>query len=297
MNTSSIMKYSDIQIVFYHSPCQDGLASAWVASKYAKENNLTYTFVAIGNDSTEFGIVVENKNVLFVDYAPSDYQLDLLKKATEFVILDHHKTNADRLKTMPNAIFDMNKSGVGLTWKYFYPDIEIPLFLAMIQDRDIWTWKIPDSRPFCDGFFNYTYLTDTVEEAFKLFDEVYSSQDKFKEILNIGVLLEKKKDKQVKNIARLAKEKIYMYNGYKACIVNCDHELASDLGNYILRTSDCDFTVCWRYNHSKEEYWMSLRADNKVDVSEICQKYGGGGHKNAAGCTSKIHPSVLFTQP
>ena len=288
------MKLSDINIVFYHYPCQDGLASAWVAYRYARENNLTYNLVGIGNDSTDFEVSIDGKNVLFVDYAPTEYQVKLLEKANEFFILDHHKTNEERLKSYTNAIFKMDKSGVGLAWEYFYPNQDLPLFLAMIQDRDLWTWKIHNSRPFCDGFYNYTYVNDTVEESFKLFDEVYDCPSKFNEILNIGSFLERKKNKQIQTMAQASTTKTYQYNGHKVCLVNCDHDLASDLGNSILKNYDYDFTVCWRYNHLKEEYWLSLRANNKVDVGEICAKYGGGGHKNAAGCTTKIHPSVLF---
>jgi phosphoesterase RecJ-like protein len=34
-------------------------------------------------------------------------------------------------------------------------------------------------------------------------------------------------------------------------------------------------------------YRLSLRSTGKVNVSEICQKFGGGGHFNAAGCAIK----------
>jgi nanoRNase/pAp phosphatase (c-di-AMP/oligoRNAs hydrolase) len=30
------------------------------------------------------------------------------------------------------------------------------------------------------------------------------------------------------------------------------------------------------------------------DVSAIAKKFGGGGHKNASGCSLKIHPSEAF---
>ncbi len=34
-----------------------------------------------------------------------------------------------------------------------------------------------------------------------------------------------------------------------------------------------------------DKYKISLRSKNDVNVSEIAEKFGGGGHKNAAGCT------------
>ena len=81
---------------------------------------------------------------------------------------------------------------------------------------------------------------------------------------------------------------------YNICIVNCSSELTSDLGNIISSNDNVDFAVLWKYNHPKEEYYISLRTNNKVDVSIIAKEYGGGGHKNAAGFATKINPINLF---
>ena len=37
----------------------------------------------------------------------------------------------------------------------------------------------------------------------------------------------------------------------------------------------------------KEEgvFKISMRSASEIDVSEICRKFGGGGHVKAAGCT------------
>ncbi|MBA4391059.1 MAG: hypothetical protein C0399_08985 [Syntrophus sp. (in: bacteria)] len=36
---------------------------------------------------------------------------------------------------------------------------------------------------------------------------------------------------------------------------------------------------------SERRYKISMRAKGKVDVARICSTFGGGGHKNASGCT------------
>jgi len=36
-----------------------------------------------------------------------------------------------------------------------------------------------------------------------------------------------------------------------------------------------------------DEYRVSLRSKGDVDVCSVAQRFGGGGHKNAAGCTAK----------
>jgi oligoribonuclease NrnB/cAMP/cGMP phosphodiesterase (DHH superfamily) len=294
------MDPNTIDILVYHSPCQDGLAAAYVAYKYSKEHNLTYEFIGITNNQNEFSdtLNIKDKNVIFFDIAPNDIQLKQLKENnTNFYIVDHHKTNESRLKNYTNGIFDMNKSGAGLAWDYFYPKQPMPLFLQMIQDRDLWKWEIPRSKEFCNGLFTYGRLTNTLQESFDLFESIHSDSAKYEEVLTVGSILDRKRAKEIDSMAKNAAEKVYSYKGYTVCIVNCDHEFASDLGHTILTTFGYDFVVCWRYNHMNEEYWLSLRADNKVDVSDICKEYGGGGHKNAAGCTTKIHPSVLFSTP
>ncbi len=39
------------------------------------------------------------------------------------------------------------------------------------------------------------------------------------------------------------------------------------------------------YDKINGEVKISLRSEDDIDVSEICKKYGGGGHKNAAGAS------------
>lgn len=41
------------------------------------------------------------------------------------------------------------------------------------------------------------------------------------------------------------------------------------------------------YEIASQEYKVSMRSNGKVDVSEIALFFGGGGHRNAAGCTLK----------
>lgn len=284
----------EIDVVCFHYPCQDGLGSAWVAYKFATENNLTYQYVPMSHSKTsEFDF--KDKNVAFFDYAPTDELIvELEKSAKDYYILDHHVTNEQRLKDCSKCIFDMNRSGAGLAWDYYYPNTEMPKFLQMIQDRDLWKFTIPETKAFSNGLYTYTSMTKSIDESFKLFDELYVNPSKYEEIMKIGEILENKKQNRISGLANYVSKKTYSYNNLKVAIVNCDHELASDLGNHLVSNYDYDFAVCWRYDHLKEEYWLSLRSNGDMDVSQICKEYGGGGHKNASGCSTKIHPSVLF---
>ena len=48
------------------------------------------------------------------------------------------------------------------------------------------------------------------------------------------------------------------------------------------------------YETGYQEYKVSLRSKDAVDVSKIAKYFGGGGHVKAAGCTMKgtVHDVV-----
>jgi nanoRNase/pAp phosphatase (c-di-AMP/oligoRNAs hydrolase) len=46
----------------------------------------------------------------------------------------------------------------------------------------------------------------------------------------------------------------------------------------------CDFAVIWYYDHDARQVKISLRAHHDdSDVSEVAKRWGGGGHRKAAG--------------
>jgi len=297
---------NDLDIIMYHDPCMDGLSSAYVAYNYYKSIGKTIELVPRKINSTGISEdVYKDKNVIMIDIVTNDFE-KIKNLSKNLIILDHHKTNQEKLKGLDYAYFDMTKSGVGLAWEYFYPAIEIPKFLACIQDRDIWTWKISESREFCDGFYNLLNLIDEedyskrLQKKMDLYDELFNDKtnDKFNYYYQTGILFDKIKMNKIKSLVKYNKPYIVHIPDHPqltAAIFNCTHDIASDLGNYAVENTEVDFAVMWRYSHDDEKYFYSFRSiDSKADVSNICKLFGGGGHRNAAGCESKLHPKDLF---
>ena len=55
--------------------------------------------------------------------------------------------------------------------------------------------------------------------------------------------------------------------------------------------------MIWYYDHDDKHYRCSLRSfHDTVDVSEISKKFGGGGHRKAAGFVlpADKHPDSIF---
>jgi oligoribonuclease NrnB/cAMP/cGMP phosphodiesterase (DHH superfamily) len=287
-------------VVMFHYPCQDGLTSAWITNYYHKSNNKIIDLYPIKHgDNYDFSRL-ENKRLIICDYAPSIEILDELeKKCSEIKILDHHITAKESLHDKSYAIFDMNKSGAGLTWEYFFPDIEIPLFIKMVQDRDLWKWLISDSKDFTAGLFTLCDSCDyyDFDKIFMIFDNIFTNQNMFNFCMSVGEVVNKANCQKAKAIAEAASKRIDKFMGKNVCIVNCSVEHASEVGNILSSMDSIDFAVMWTYKNPTESYNVSLRSSDKVDVSKIAKAYGGGGHPNAAGLTTKIFPPVLFNNP
>lgn len=294
MNTAN----NFFDIVLFHYPCQDGLTSGWITDHYHKTHNQTIELYPIQHGTAIEYSRLESKRVLFCDYAPSLEILNELEKiATTITILDHHISAKNALENKSYAVFDMNKSGAGLTWSYFYPDIETPKFIQMVQDRDIWTWKLPNSRPFTAGLYTMcqscnTYEFDTI---FKIFDEFFANIENVNKCIELGIIVDKVSMNKANGIAKDHVKKIDVWRDHKVCIVNCFADLSSDVGDIIGSNENVDFVVLWNYNHPTSEYRISLRSKNKVDVSKIAKEFGGGGHVNASGFSTKTNPINLFT--
>jgi phosphoesterase RecJ-like protein len=65
---------------------------------------------------------------------------------------------------------------------------------------------------------------------------------------------------------------------------NCLEEDVDGLVNYPLTISGVDVAVFFR-ELEDGKYRISLRSKNSIDVSQIATQFGGGGHRNASGCT------------
>jgi phosphoesterase RecJ-like protein len=80
----------------------------------------------------------------------------------------------------------------------------------------------------------------------------------------------------------------------RIAIVYLDHEMAREAGgtyedtegliNLPLTVKEIEAVVFFKQTEG-EQYRVSLRSKGHIDVGGVAKTFGGGGHKNAAGCT------------
>lgn len=281
-------------LCIYHANCADGFAAAWVVWKF------------FGGD-VDFhpGVYqttppdVTDRDVILVDFS---YKLPVLvemgKIANTILVLDHHKTAAADLAPLPKAppsqlglvsptkpqagasmaaLFDMERSGAGIAWDFFFQDEPRPPLIDHIEDRDLWRFAIPGTRAIQAALFSFPY-------DFEIWDGLINDSRDPAELDKLrieGEAIERKHHKDVAELVGVMRRTMKI-GGLTLPVANIPYTLTSDAGHLMATKHEGRIGVC--YWDTPDGRIFSLRStDDGPDVSEIAKRYGGGGHAHAAG--------------
>lgn len=283
-------------LCIYHGNCADGFTSAWIVRK------------ALG-DGVKFhaGVYqdappdVTGKDVWLVDFSYKRSVLEEMgRKARTITILDHHKTaeedlrifsqnafpqrgnelamsvdefraKADYQTILPiRALFDMERSGAGITWDYFFPNTPRPAIINHVEDRDLWRFALRKTREIQASIFAYPY-------DWKAWDYLMSADPE--QLAIEGDAIERKHFKDIRELVTVVTRRMVI-GGHNVPIANLPYTLTSDAGHLLAKGEP--FAGCYWDTPSGRVF--SLRSqDDGMDVGEVAKKYGGGGHKHASG--------------
>ena len=289
-------------VCLYHFPCDDGFASAWIVRRKWPDVVLAPTNYGLAFPDVD----IVGKNLLIVDFS---YKPDVLAaiaaKANSIVILDHHKTaEADLIEfkvTMCGAAkftaadvggmfsdmfeldrpqilarFEMENSGAALTWEFCFPDEPAPIMVQFIEDRDLWRFKLRETRAFSLYLRSFPYDFDVWSEiARRVVDDP-------NRVIGEALSIERFYDQKLAEMLPAATLKtIGKWTGVP--VAHAPYAFASDLANELLkRHPSAPFAAVVVDAYGGRTY--SLRSeDSREDVSEVAKAFGGGGHRNAAG--------------
>jgi oligoribonuclease NrnB/cAMP/cGMP phosphodiesterase (DHH superfamily) len=262
-----MLEPSSVNCVIYHANCTDGFGAAYSAWKLLG-NRAEYYACKHGIEPPD----VTGKNVVILDFSFSNQiTKEMIEKANDLLVIDHHKSAMVELHDISNTIFDMKKSGATLAWEFFHPGKEAPKFIQYITDRDLWQWELPYSKEFSAAF-------DMVPFEFEEFEK-FEDDSVFDDAVKRGSYILAYSKTVVKKVADKAADR--RMEGLHVMVVNSPHWM-SEIGARL--APDCDFALIWYYDHNDCDVKVSLRSFHEhVDVSEIAKKFGGGGHRKAAG--------------
>lgn len=269
-------------ICIYHGPCADGFTAAWVMNKYYKEHNKE-AVEFYGSAYSENPPDVTGKNVYLLDFSYKRPILEkMLEACNEMVILDHHKSamlNLNFKHRKLTTVFDMERSGAGITWDYFYGGNR-PKLVNIVEDRDLWKFKYPDTKVLSPYIFSFDY---TFENWDNLYQEFSDQMCLFKAI-SAGEALLRKADKDTKELIELTKRRMTI-DGHRVRVANIPPMFTSEAGN--IMSEGQPFAACY-WDTPKRRVFSLRSKEDGLDVSEIAAKFGGGGHAHAAGFSVQL---------
>jgi len=270
-------------LCIYHSNCLDGFAAAWAVHH------------ALGEDVEFFKGIhqqappdVEDRDVVLVDFSYKKQVLEtMLETAASITILDHHLSAEEDLSAFLTngtikGLFDMKQSGAMLAWLWFNPGQPVPKLIEYVQDRDLWLFELDGSREINAALSSYAF-------DFKVWDRLMTANSEQLDYLRRdGEAIQRKLNKEIEQLIATGIRRMVI-GGYDVPVLNASSAYVSDAGN--IMSTDEAFAACYWDHPGGRSFSLRSRNDHGqkgIDVAEIAKKYGGGGHKNAAGFTVDI---------
>lgn len=270
-------------LCIYHGNCADGFGAAWVVRK-ALGSDVEFHAARYGDPAPD----VTGKNVIIVDFSYKyDVLVALADRAASVLVIDHHKTAMADLVNVPlaeldyevhtqnsagklHALFDLNRSGAGLAWDFFFPAQPRPPLINHIEDRDLWQFKLGGTRTIMADLFSYP-------QDFAIWDLLFA--DDINALRLDGVAINRQHQKTVTDLVHATKRRM-LIGGHDVPVANLPYMFASDAGALM---AEGELFAASYFDTSDGRNFSLRSTDAGMDVSEIAKQYGGGGHRNAAG--------------
>lgn len=291
-------------LVIYHANCTDGFGAAFAAWKKLSDE-AEYMPQNYGEASPDmWAEKCRDRDVYILDFSFPKLVMDNIFHAAKRVVwLDHHKTAFEMwCGKAPNVFFTIHKesderkrivlddckSGALLAWEYFHPGTEVPMLIQHIDDRDRWQFKLEGSKEL------HAYLATLRPWSFNVWQAVLDSHrlGGYEEALTQGAAILRAQDQTVQQIVKHARMCVIPYDtaptprpvAIGLAVNSLVHQ--SEVGHELANKSGT-FGLAW-YLAEDNTVRCSFRSNGDYDVSAIAKAFGGGGHRNAAGCTVSV---------
>jgi oligoribonuclease NrnB/cAMP/cGMP phosphodiesterase (DHH superfamily) len=279
---------------FYHSADFDGKCSGAIVR--LKHPDCDLIGIDYG-DPFPWDSVHDDEVLFMVDFAVqpnTDMERLYAKTAGKLVWIDHHKTALEwaglsGFDNVCKGVRALDLAACELTWNYLYPQAEMPEVVWLLGRYDIWKHDNPRVLPFQYGMRLLNPAADDVGVWRSLFD----GHTTIEGVVEKGLIVQAAQEQSHAGVCKMAGFDLE-WEGLRWTAVNGPYR-----GSMVHKS---------RFDHIKHDamlgfYWtgslwmLSLTTDKPdVDVSSIAKKYGGGGHKGAAGFQSPTLPFSLAAE-
>lgn len=278
-------------LVIYHDKCADGKAAAWCAYRYFKdkveypEDHEVEFYPTLHNRPPPWKRISKADKVYILDFAYSRKDMQKIAEERRLLVLDHHKSAEAECHGLGFCLFDMERSGAGMAWDYFFSSDTRPWLIDYIEDRDIWKWEYGNSR-------EALAFLDTLPRTFDVYDRFYEEKAGYSlgDAVAKGEAIYKFINQYVLECVESSCRRISFRDPTGEVhtdipIVNGSHKLISEMVHEACKGAKFGIGW-WRMNNGRYKYSLRVDDESDFDVSKLAKRFpGGGGHVKAAGFT------------
>lgn len=311
-------------LIIYHREDNDGVFSAAIAETYLRLNDKHIGVRMMPSDYGSMSKVTKSEvdswaeeydAVIITDISFNEDMMKYLynKIGNKLIWIDHHKPI---IKASFSGGFsgapgerDTNRSAILLAFKFFFDPIDeyyvqnsVPKLFKMLSEWDSFTFSK-------DDFENVRNLNRGVTEHFKLdYDSVYdyvfnyikywNNHNKDIELdiiyndynmntfMSSGKKLNEYDDDTIKKTIDEYGDMSWKVNGKPACALFIQQGTSSIMFKSVADKVDHGIV----FKHRPDGNWVVSLYNTNIEETFHCgdylkEKYGGGGHQGAAGCT------------
>ena len=274
---------------FYHESDFDGQCSAAIV-RYAFPD--VEPIPINHGDQFPFDAIQTGETIYMVDFSVPVNLMVRLGQMSKLIWIDHHKSaieEAEQIGFAPRGMRKIGQAACELTWQFLFPTIEIPRAVYLLGRCDVWDLEAhPDILPFQFGMG----LQDT-DPVSPLWPRLFStgSHALEKRIISEGNVIGQYRSRENEKRARSCSFETNL-QGVRAVAINAGLTNAHVFkGVWDPSRHDLMVTFFWM---SKGSWKVTLYTDKpNIDCSVLAGKFGGGGHKAAAGFECRDLPFPL----
>lgn len=263
---------SSRKVILYHGNCPDGFGGAYAAWKKFGGVAEYYALSRTAPRPEE----LHDAEVYFIDFCyPQEMMDEYVAQAKQLVMLDHHQGVEEVIKSMPEYVYDVNRSGASIAWEYFHPGVPMPKLLAYVEDDDIFRFALPDTK----AVIGYLAVQP---HTFELWDAIAHDLENPEHAPGFIEKLHAYReyfDLLVEYTASRAKPVLFEGHEVRLVTVTPLKPFVSAVGA-VLREKYPPFSLMAHAFPGGMR--ISMRGDGSIDLAKLAQKYGGNGHPNSA---------------
>lgn len=273
---------------FYHKSDLDGHCSgAIIKEKYpdCKMIGVDYND-CLDNLELTFDTINKDEDIFVVDFRFSIEDMQWLSDNATLHWVDHHKTALDEAHEVGfissgGQLLEIGKAGCELTWIYEHGETDMPLAVSLLGRYDVWDHEDKRTLPFQYGMRTHP---NTLPDCQEVWNKVFNDYVYWMKIIETGEIILAYENSQNTMYAKGMSYEAE-FEGLRAIVMNKAYANSKAFDS-IYDDSKHDIMIMYGVKPGEIKYSLySVKAE--IDVSEIAKKYGGGGHKGAAGFYTK----------